>query len=230
MSREIRRVPLDFDWPLNEVWAGYRNPYFKHRKDCPACAGTGYGPTAKRFRDEWYGYARFDPVAYGATPLTVDHPAITKAARRNIERRETDFYRDLHGTTDRDELIRREAHRLYRDCFAGRWQNQLIQADVDALIAADRLVSFTHRCDPGKGWQPIEPAPVVTADQVNAWSLVGMGHDCINQIICLRARCEREGVPVNCPKCDGNGDHWPTRAHRALYESWVAIEPPKGDG
>jgi hypothetical protein len=26
MSREVRRVPLDFDWPMNEVWDGYLRP------------------------------------------------------------------------------------------------------------------------------------------------------------------------------------------------------------
>lgn len=32
MGREIKRVPLDFDWPLNKVWKGYVNPHFK---PCP---------------------------------------------------------------------------------------------------------------------------------------------------------------------------------------------------
>ena len=32
MGRELRRVPLDFNWPLKEVWDGFINPY---RKECP---------------------------------------------------------------------------------------------------------------------------------------------------------------------------------------------------
>ena len=39
MGREIRRVPLDFDWPLNKVWGGFVNPH--HRK-CPANCEGGY--------------------------------------------------------------------------------------------------------------------------------------------------------------------------------------------
>jgi hypothetical protein len=35
MSREIRRVPLDFDWPLNKPWEGYIN---RRHKPCPAKA------------------------------------------------------------------------------------------------------------------------------------------------------------------------------------------------
>lgn len=32
MGREIRRVALDFDWPLQKVWEGFLNP---HHKPCP---------------------------------------------------------------------------------------------------------------------------------------------------------------------------------------------------
>lgn len=32
MGRKIKRVPLDFNWPLNKVWEGFLNP---HYKKCP---------------------------------------------------------------------------------------------------------------------------------------------------------------------------------------------------
>lgn len=32
MGRKLRRVPLDFDWPLQKTWKGYVNP---HYKPCP---------------------------------------------------------------------------------------------------------------------------------------------------------------------------------------------------
>lgn len=37
MSREVRRVPLDFDWPLNKVWSGYLMPDNLKQKPCPDC-------------------------------------------------------------------------------------------------------------------------------------------------------------------------------------------------
>lgn len=41
MGRELRRVPLDFDWPLKKVWSGYLAP--EHRA-CPDCeGGQNYG-------------------------------------------------------------------------------------------------------------------------------------------------------------------------------------------
>lgn len=38
MGRELKRVPIDFDAPLNKVWHGYINP---HYKSCPDCK-NGY--------------------------------------------------------------------------------------------------------------------------------------------------------------------------------------------
>lgn len=37
MGREIRRVPLDFDWPQNKVWEGFLTPDRLHEDGCPDC-------------------------------------------------------------------------------------------------------------------------------------------------------------------------------------------------
>jgi len=39
MGREVKRVTLDFSWPLNDVWPGFLNP---HYVACPDCDGGGY--------------------------------------------------------------------------------------------------------------------------------------------------------------------------------------------
>jgi hypothetical protein len=39
MSRQVRRVPLDFDWPMNKVWEGYLLPERLHSDRCPDCSG-----------------------------------------------------------------------------------------------------------------------------------------------------------------------------------------------
>ena len=41
MGREIKRVPLDFAHPLNEVWPGFVNP---HYAKCADCDGSSYTP------------------------------------------------------------------------------------------------------------------------------------------------------------------------------------------
>jgi hypothetical protein len=49
MSRTLKRVPLDFDWPEGEVWKGYLNPHYKG-SECTDCK-NGYTNAALRLQD-----------------------------------------------------------------------------------------------------------------------------------------------------------------------------------
>lgn len=55
MGRELKRVSLDFDWPMNRVWTGYINPY-PHGFSCKACDGEGYNPRTKQISDWFYDF------------------------------------------------------------------------------------------------------------------------------------------------------------------------------
>lgn len=62
MGREIKRVPANFDWPLNQTWKGYLNPY--RAFPCRACQranrltgdayGDGRSPAAREIADTFY--------------------------------------------------------------------------------------------------------------------------------------------------------------------------------
>ena len=54
MGREIKRVALDFDWPLFMVWKGYLNPYDSQK--CKVCDGSGCNPETKQISDDWYDF------------------------------------------------------------------------------------------------------------------------------------------------------------------------------
>jgi hypothetical protein len=41
MGREVRRVPLDFDWPLKKVWDGFLMPEELHEVACAECDQRG---------------------------------------------------------------------------------------------------------------------------------------------------------------------------------------------
>ena len=58
MGREIKRVAMDFQWPLSETWSGYLNPHYVHRRDCPFCDGCGLNPATKKIEDDWYDSAQ----------------------------------------------------------------------------------------------------------------------------------------------------------------------------
>lgn len=88
MGREIKRVALDFVWPLNKVWTGYTdNPYYDDNHTCESCNGSGYAPQAQIYSEEWYGHKRdFDPIAYGSKLLTPDTPGVRKFCERQVDR------------------------------------------------------------------------------------------------------------------------------------------------
>ena len=47
MGRELKRVALDFAWPLEEVWEGYLNPYCEKCPHCHAGYSHSYDLLAK---------------------------------------------------------------------------------------------------------------------------------------------------------------------------------------
>lgn len=211
MGRELKRVPLDFAWPLKKTWGGYLNPHYSQRTDCPECKGSGYADRARLFADQWYGNQPFNPQEYGATPIAIDSPTLVGFATRQVER-SPEFY----GSGP--SAVLRNCRRLY-ELFRGQWCHHLIQADVDALLAEGRLHTLRQ-----SGNDRPKPA------DVNEWSVDGFGHDAINRMICVRARCEREGADVDCSRCGGDGDMWTSEKAKADCENWEPTEPPVGAG
>lgn len=194
MSREVRRVPLDFSAPIGEIWAGYVMPEDLYLPKCPDCDGRGWSPEYMHLHSLWYGYVPFKPEDNGSTPFTADTPAVYAFAERNVTR----------------------AHHVNAD-------------DIAALIAADRLYDFTCIWPKEDGWQPIVPTPVPTPEQVNEWNILTMGHDGINAHAVIRARAERDGVPLCCHTCDGSGNV-ATPEQKAAHDAWERTDPPEGEG
>lgn len=230
MGREVKRVPLDFDWPLHKVWEGYLNPHYDACEDCIHCGGNGYSTAARYFLDQWYGNERFDPERYGVPPLRLDDPDLAAAVRRKVERDERDGTRryTARGTLTLEAAVQRETYRMWT-IHSNQWMHHLNQADVDALAAAERLVEFTHTWDREAGWTPKDPPVRPTAAEVNRWALVAPpGHDSINAGVCIRARCEREGVRLHCRWCHGHGSLWESAEVHQQAEQWCSTEPPTG--
>ena len=155
-------VPLNFKWPMNEVWKGYCNPYRPTK--CKSCDSSGLNPKTKKLQDDWYSF----------------------------------------GSSDR---------------FGG-WCYNLTDEDVKALLDEGRLMDFTRE---DKDYIP-------SAGEVNAWARKFIGHDSINQWVCVKARAEREGFYGNCEWCVGIGHYWADDKFEKLYEEWEWIEPPEGEG
>lgn len=235
MGREIKRVPLNFGWPIGEVWAGFLNPHYAEQQTCPLCVGKFHTPEAQYIYDQWYGNAAFDPSMTGSTPFAADDPIVVSLATRNVSRAPEYYGTDRYA-------VHRECKRLIGH-WNKQWCHHLDAADVAALAAADRLWDFTRRArtpeqeavvaaklaSGGNSWLPESNGYTPAPEEVNRWSLQGFGHDSINCSICVRAKCERLGIQVYCAACNGEGTV-PDPDLEARIEAWQPVEPPTGDG
>lgn len=217
MGRELKRVSLDFSWPLNKTWKGYMNPYNIFRRPCVPCFATGFSPVAKLWRDKWYGDALFAPDETGSTPFDPFDLQIQELVRPKIESGDTQFWLDAFGVKTLKEALLRESVRMCR-IWNRSWRYHLDQDDVYVLFEKERLYNFGN------------PTLCPLASEVNWMGLVGMGHNSVNCDICLKARMSRMGHPLLCMVCGGEGDTWPSKEAKDLHENWSEAEPPEGAG
>ena len=122
MGRKLVRVPLNFNYPLNQVWTGYLNPHHEKRRTCAACAGDGGSPAYRLLHALWYRHLHSD-------------------ARRMLG--ESSFPAPLIRFA-LDVLKAAPSHTGGNGTHGG-WAYHLDQGDVDALVKANRLWDFTRR-------------------------------------------------------------------------------------
>lgn len=91
MSSTLKRVPLDFKWPLKEVWKGYVNPYGPESPRCTCCDGAGYSPFAHLLYEAWCGYRAFKPEDSGSQPFLPTDKAVLAQVEPKVAR-DLEFY------------------------------------------------------------------------------------------------------------------------------------------
>lgn len=235
MGRELKRVPLDFQWQLNKVWHGYQMPEELCSDPCEACKQSGYNPATKAIADAWYDGDRFVSFfSLSDTQLAViaaDPFALLSIKEQILELLDAKGggWTYLYGIAPDGSRADKAPWMVIGDCK--RWQHDITQDEVQALIDHNRLYDFTHvwKGHP-EGWVRREDGYIPTAAEVNEWSQHGFGHDDINRGICVETRAKRLGIWGLCPVCDGHGEVWRSEEQRAANNAWERTEPPTGDG
>jgi hypothetical protein len=173
MGREVKRVALNFNWPIDKIWEGYVNPFVGYQEECSCCGGSGLSPIAKKYNDQWYGNADFSPDENGSQPITPDNEVLIEYVTARVDKsikeakdgKVLEFTRKsksghsmatFTGTkcwytsdgTTREEAIRKEIKRLC-NLFNSKWSNHLNDDDIKILIKNEELWSFTRRPRPG---------------------------------------------------------------------------------
>lgn len=195
-------------WKLDEL-NECANFYFSvHRasENCATCAGTGTHPDAQWISESFYSHSSpFKLQSFREQQAT----EIMASFGSRTER--------LHGfgTYPSAEVLAK-----YGDPFAAFCEQMRTQGSWRAAITEDEAQALIEqgRAKPGE-----------SAADINARELLGGigGHDCINRWILVKRRCERLGVPHQCPTCEGHGYvHTDPAAHVSLTLWW--LHPRKG--
>ena len=200
----------------------------------------------------------FDPVAYGSKLYTPETPGLREPIYQKLKHsiRCKIWHQQREGMVSEAEgvaeLMTEELAKNITDfevtlelrhmikIWNRQWMHHLIAEDVEALVKEDRLFDFTRRPRTpeqaaaleaeGGYWMKESNGYMPTSEEVNFWSLSGMGHDSINSWICIRARAEREGLNTTCEHCGGEGHVFENEAAKFDYENWERTDPPTGDG
>lgn len=169
MGREARRVPLDFDWPIDEIWPGFLLPDELDETECSECGGDGYSPEAQAIANTFYPHQ----IEWG-----------------NTEKANALAWHDKIGQKEVDHLIKRGRLRTWvpgEDGERGRWESlPRTAAEVNAsqrrgaFDGHDALnrgilieyrckrLGIKFRCDACEGHGTIEAYPGQRAEQ-DAW-------------------------------------------------------------
>ncbi len=166
MGREIKRVALNFDWPIGKIWKGYINPYSKHIKDCTVCQGRGVNLEYYFLECLWYAHKHNE---ISDLIKKISNPELVKFAHIILESRSlsTMFFNwaEYYGVSVksleplRDKVFNKQEFEVIKnnlnkpsgmllwimgECAPVGWCNYLDEDDIKALIRADRLWDFTR--------------------------------------------------------------------------------------
>jgi hypothetical protein len=200
MGRDLKRVPLDFKWPLRKTWGGFIRPDELDAITCDACGGTGWNPAMRQLSDDWYDHAGFGSRWRYDYKTGLDGKPATNPPWKVFGKSRA--WQHQLTQDEVDHLI--EEGRL--NGYVNTWDD-----------VARKWVR-----DPSKPWP--------TAEQINHDMHFGMGHDGINHAIMVRFRGKRLGIYGLCPNCDGETCTYRDEAHRAAADAWTETPIPTGTG
>jgi hypothetical protein len=209
MSREVRRVPLDFDWPLEQVWQGYLMPDRLREPNCKVCERPS------PYSSFLGGEAHSDGLSPAARAISETFYPHQVGGDR--ERAEQLAWHDKIGQAEVVNLVAH--HRLH-------------QFDLWDRIELPEPYEINEDGHPIRFKWVRNDKPTPTAEEVNAQQHMGAlsGHDGCNRHILVRFRCQVLGISMECVACGGRGSMEAYPGQRAEAEAWESTDPPSGDG
>lgn len=243
MGRTLKRVPLDFDWPLNKVWEGYRTPEHLIFPTCSTCGGDGYSTEARAIADTFYahsiGGSRADTLAWHDKlgQAEVNH-LVKKGRLQKLVRREPtdDNPRDWEWVSV--PRTAEEVNAMNRPGARGLDGHDAINRWLLIAFRCKRL-GITEKCSTCEGNGDIATAEQrkeaekdhsvepPTGDGYQLWETTSEGSPVTPVFSTLEALCEY--AAANCStfgSSTASAEGW----RKMLDEDFVAARTVRGDG
>jgi hypothetical protein len=211
LSREVKRVPFDFDAPLGEPWAPRLRQPSGEFPSCPDCGpparpafgrdnlghkrGDGLSAPARALVHTFWEYLCDDKTQCWAHSLTQEDIAAV------VESKPYFGIEGVHYQVERGEC----------DCGKNK--------DCEECYGRGNYTKWI-----GLRLPTPEEVNGSTQQVFNPFDL--SSSDCYTLV---RTRCEKRGQPFKCPTCDGYGSV-ASPEERSACENWVMPDPPQGEG
>lgn len=206
MGRMLKRVPLNFSWPLKKLWKGYRNPYrYKHCAACSLCDQQGLNLETLLWRQTWNCEAFFEANR-------------TLALRGRLASREFDFLKEVNYENRWEEM--------------NNWRTRFTQEELDELMTSEESTyARSRRLDLFGDFLEKNPNP--SLEEFSKWlstAISPLTYERDLRWAMTKIRTKRLGVYGNCELCLGDGHVFRTPEHKRLSEEWETFDPPEGPG
>lgn len=231
MGRELRRVPMDFDWPMKSIWKGYINPY--RGINCPWCYekdrdfSNGYTKEANAYRNTFYGF--MNDWLYIQHPYNPRQRYCPQAKPYSLERWEYDFLISDNNYQTRKRLFGDGEVPAYEDIkeYFLKYGDMEFEGTIEYALTEEycRRNGYEITCPHCKGsgtiyineeierlndeWRPVDPPE---GDGYQLWETTSEGSPVSPVFATLEELCEW---------CADNATTFATS--RATKEEWMQM-------
>ena len=206
MSRTLKRVSIDFDWPLHETWEGYVNPYFR---PCPE-AERGLCHHGETSASAWVG-------AVASLIAMLGDEAVREPMVPELRQRGQIFphpYLEAFAFAPRADLPRLFMERLHAEKDSVT-RDRMLREEIAARPS--RLLPLTEEmAEFVTGMIGRRPTPPFGNPEI----------DIYRKLLAIAGITRKSGWGT-CKTCKGKGMH-PDAV--LAYDAWEPTEPPEGPG
>lgn len=215
MSREIRRVPVDFTWPLRKTWAGYLMPAELRLPECPDCH-RGATPAAAWLNTLMYRLQMLaDDAAHTQPQGRPLHPWLaqdTHPPSQPVTEPVPQYKRELARQIVADAEARGEAAPPYVETLAQDGSTDTVGHET--LRPGADIIDLVV----GLSGEPRE--------RLDRFGYHGLEHRMAKAVTDAAGLGDEWGT---CATCLGTAEV-ATDDQRAAAEAWQRTDPPEGDG